>query len=96
MARPIRGQIYLIHIVNADGTIWHYIGFTRKDDVMERVKDHKRLRGTRRICLAYRAGAVLSVHVLDQRASLTDERNLQYMSEATIAAHVCPQCRQSS
>lgn len=83
------GFVYVLHFTQPVGHARHYVGFTSKDDVSERLAYHRAGRGSRLIKALIEQGGDFELVKVWKHASRNFERRLK---EGGSGARVCPCC----
>lgn len=86
-------KLYLIHALRIDGSLWHYIGITAKENPQERLEEH--LRNTTRKAYTWGLKHAIAIQFwqLMAHASVDHEKALQALDEQTVRDFICPACR---
>jgi predicted GIY-YIG superfamily endonuclease len=85
-------RVYLIHIEPPFRQAGHYVGYTTRDDVMERIAEHVAGRGARLCRHAVAAGSTLVLARVWQDAPRRFEVRLKRTSQRML----CPICNPST
>ena len=84
--------LYIMHITETDGSIWHYAGVTTERRMWDRLLEHKRDTKRDRVAQAVARGAQVTIHNIDPNASTWQEQAVIAMSERAVREQLCPQC----
>jgi hypothetical protein len=86
--------MYIIHIREHDGRIWHYIGLTDRENIDERLAEHKRGKGNLRVYEAVKRAAYIESSILLPNGDRYVEKFTQLASEDLLRDTICSHCRE--
>jgi predicted GIY-YIG superfamily endonuclease len=86
----VRQTVYLLHFDRPFHHARHYIGYTQRDDVAERLAEHVAGRGANLVKHAINAGITVVIARVWQNVSRGTERKKKNQGGA---ARICPICK---
>lgn len=86
-------RLYLVHVEEHDGQVWHYIGLTKYENVIQRLRKHMEGRTRSFNHIAARNAKDVRVFEVIRNADRYLEACLQQMDETAIRHHLCWTCR---
>lgn len=88
-----RLQLYLVHVENQDGRLWHYVGVTRLPNIRDRLRRHMWGDTKSFDHIAAKTARDIAIWKLYTDAHFGLEKTIAMQDESFLQAHVCPRCR---